>query len=220
MPKLLDLTGAKFGRLTALRRVPKETGRARNKWVCLCDCGAVVEVEVSHLRDGHTKSCSCLKVDAPKGLGHPPGSANHTYKHGAANSGDKTYWAWVSMRSRCHYKPHISYKNYGGRGLTVCSRWEDFETFLLDMGPAPDGMSLDRVDNDAGYSPDNCRWANRTQQSRNRRGVKLSLQDARDIRSAARSAVSMAKHYGVTRQTIYYVLKHKIWKEGNYDETN
>lgn len=80
----------------------------------------------------------------------------------------RLYWVWADMRSRCRNPNHQSFKNYGGRGITVCKRWDSFRNFYEDMAPRPSGLSLDRIDNEKGYSPENCRWATRKQQNSNR----------------------------------------------------
>jgi hypothetical protein len=91
------------------------------------------------------------------------------YRHGKRRTA--VYGVWSSMLSRCQNQNDKAFQNYGGRGIGVCARWQEFKNFLADMGEPPSGLSLDRVDNSLGYSPENCRWATRVDQSRNRRGV-------------------------------------------------
>ena len=96
--------------------------------------------------------------------------------HGLSKT--STWWTWIGMRQRCGYSKHIAYKNYGGRGITVCERWQNsFENFLTDMGEKPEGMSLDRIDNDGNYEPANCRWATRQEQNINSRRGRLPSRD-------------------------------------------
>lgn len=92
-------------------------------------------------------------------------------KHGRSCSGDATYAAWCAMRSRCLNDSHESYPNYGGRGISICERWMEFANFLADMGDRPQGMEIDRINNDGNYEPGNCRWATKKQQMQNRRTV-------------------------------------------------
>ena len=147
--------------------VIKYQARARSgrHWVCRCACGATAVVATSELRKGDTKSCGCLRIATARSRGQ----SNH--KHGAACDGAETpeYRAWVEMRRRCRDSNHIGYERYGGRGITVCERWTDFEAFLADMGQKPTPThSIDRRDNDGNYEPGNVRWATPEQQQNNR----------------------------------------------------
>ena len=121
------------------------------RWKCLCDCGKSSVVMGQSLRRGQTKSCGCAQAPITHG-----------------KSGIKEYSVWDAMIQRCTNVNHKNYHNYGGRGITVCDRWKKFEHFYEDMGEA-NGLSLDRVDNDKGYSRDNCRWATQKVQANNMR---------------------------------------------------
>ena len=167
MPKLIDLTGHKFGRLLTLRR-GSNTNNRLPQWVCLCDCGIERTIAGCDLRSGHTKSCGCLQrerardtIEANRGTGR--------LSHGMTESPE--YNSWCAMKKRCLNPKTTRYERWGGRGIKICPQWvNSFETFLADMGKRPSlGHSLDRINNDGDYEPDNVRWATSVEQANNRR---------------------------------------------------
>lgn len=148
------LTGCKFGDWTALHRAPERPASHGVLWLCECQCGVHRNVLEGSLVSGRSRGCGC--------------KTNRKYR---GKSGTKVYHAWYAMISRCHKPKDARYADYGGRGITVCERWLVFDNFLADMGPScRPGLSLDRIDNDKGYSPENCRWATTKQQQNNMRG--------------------------------------------------
>lgn len=165
-----DLTGQKFGRLLVIKRLENNKyGRAM--WLCLCDCGKSHIVEGGHLLNGTIKSCGCYNIDRTK--------ETHT-KHGKSES--KIYNVLHSMRQRCHNSKNRGYKNYGARGITVCDEWLDkedgfmnFYNWAMSNGydeTAPKGKcTLDRIDVNGNYSPENCRWITMKEQNRNKRNT-------------------------------------------------
>ena len=154
MPKLIDLTGKYFGKLTVIAHAGVNDAN-QHQWMCLCACGQPTIVLGHHLRYGDTSSCGCL------------GAVKRT--HG--ESGSQLYCIWSRMITRCTNRNIPEWSNYGGRGITVCDRWGQYENFRDDMGHPKVGETLDRIDNNMGYELRNCRWATNIEQANNKRNT-------------------------------------------------
>lgn len=191
---LQDLTGQRFGRLVVVERSDNRGGRV--SWLCRCDCGTESTVRGHNLKRGTTISCGCAtgKFADTRGISNMP-----------------EYACWRSMIERCTRPGHNSYRNYGGRGITVCERWRnDIRAFLADMGPRPSSAhSIDRYPNrDGNYEPGNCRWATQTEQVHNSRSFRRTPEFNRkvlDLLATGLSQREVGERVGVSERTVYVV---------------
>lgn len=197
MPKFINLTGQKIGRLSVIKLAEKGP---RAWWICICDCGTIKTISSSLLRSGQITSCGCYKKE---------NDGKHCIKHGMAAGGKVTpeYNCWRHMKRRCLNPKDGKYDRYGGRGIKICDRWiNNFENFLSDMGKRPFAWSeINRIDNDGNYTPENCEWTSKKINNRNR------MDNHRiEFNSSNLSIAEWAEKTGISWHTIYYrIFRHK-----------
>lgn len=197
-----DLTGHRFGRLVALERIAGTKNR-HSRWRCRCDCGAEAEVSISNLSRGQTRSCGCLYREE---------TGNRFRTHGQSSS--STYGSWQMMWSRCTNPNFPGWRWYGGLGVLVCERWQNFVLFLADMGERPAGLTIERVDANGNYEPSNCVWATRRTQRRNQRRKKLDAAGVAEIKRRLRSGerpMDIARSVGVNSSMIGHIKSGRAW---------
>lgn len=193
MSNLQNLVGQKFGRLTVIRR-SENSASGRTRWLCHCSCGTEKAVFATALVRGLTKSCGCLNDETRK---------TASLKHGLRKH--KLYSVWNDMKCRCRNKTHHAYKYYGARGITVCDEWlNDFQSFYdwsIANGYVP-GLEIDRINNDKGYAPSNCRFTTCAEQSRNRNVCVLVM-----LNGVTRTVGEWAIIHGLKQSTVHGRLK-------------
>lgn len=189
MPKSsgVEVIGQKYGRLIVQRLAGMDQSHKSTVEV-ICECGQVLVVRLNNLRTGTTKSCGCLGLEAIK---------RRSTKHGLSH--DDRFQVWVDMHKRCYSVRCPSYPNYGGRGITVHESWHHTpEKFFVDMGKRPHGYTLDRVDNDKGYGPGNCRWASMSEQQNNKR-TNINL----EWEGLTKTISEWSRYLGIHKSTIH-----------------
>jgi len=191
MGALIDLTGKRFGRLLVIRRADA-TGRPT--WLCQCDCGRSHQVKSNVLISGDSTSCGCFKREQFT-------ATQRRTTHGCRYTTE--YKIWDGIKQRCLNSNDKAYPMYGGRGITICERWlQSFDNFLSDIGPRPDAdHTIDRIDNDGPYSPDNCRWATWHEQNNNQRSNRLLEYNGRTLTMA-----QWARVLGINYKTFKWAI--------------
>lgn len=190
--KLLDITGKKFGKLTPIKPIGKNK-RNQVIWLCKCDCGKLYETVASYIVSGNTRSCGCSRM-----------------KNGEIHN-QRLYNIWHGMKNRCYNSSHMAYKNYGGRGITVCEEWNnDFQSFYkwsVENGYS-DSLTIDRIDKNGNYEPSNCAWKTMKEQANNtRRNVNI------EYNGETHTISEWIEIIGVTRR----VMENRIKKYGHYE---
>jgi len=188
----LDLTGQQYGLLVAVEPSPTRAVH----WVCRCECGNLREVDTRNLRSGNTRSCGCTR-----GFKRITHGQSMTKARGRKPS--RTYQVWLHIKARCESTTAADYHWYGGRGIRVCEEWSNsFEQFLADMGEAPIGLTIDRINNDGDYRASNCRWASPRLQANNRRTNRIVSYQGQDFTLA-----DLARYVGLKYTTLFMRLK-------------
>lgn len=190
-----DLSGKRFGRLEAIRRVGFDS-RQSSLWECRCDCGNIAIVRINSLTTGNTKSCGCYMKDVVSSM-----TIKRNTTHGKSRS--RTYRIWNKIKERCQDHNNKSYENYGARGIKICDRWRKYENFIADMGECPEGLTIERIDNDKGYFPNNCKWATRKEQNNNTRANRIL-----EFKGQRKTLAQWSELVGINYKTIHTRLSN------------
>lgn len=208
-----DLTGKRFGRLTVVEYVGTNSKRLA-LWRCKCDCGNKKIVPSRYLMNGHVQSCGCYAYESQSkhGKEYAWKMAEANKKHLGVN--DRLYGVWANMKTRCLNKRNAAYERYGARGITICEDWMDYAKFRewslasgYDETAESHGCTLDRIDNDKGYSPENCRWVDAKTQANNRGEFNVMLEYCGEVHNMAQ----WAEILGIKREVIRNRIKHLGW---------
>lgn len=214
MKNFKDLSGERFGRLFVVKRV-ENNNKGYAQWLCKCDCGKETIVVTANLKRGHTKSCGCLRKD------NTSGEKCSLYKHGKYNT--KLYKVWHNMKERCLNNNATHYEFYGGRGITICNEWKkDFMSFYnwaINNG-YNDNLTIDRINVNGNYEPQNCRWITIKEQANNRRSNHLITYN-----KETHTMMEWAEIFNINYDTLRFRLKRgwsieKVLKEGKNNEWN
>lgn len=211
MPKLMDLSNKSFGRWKVLA-LGGRSKQGKSTWVCQCECGTVSVVVGSSLVNGRSSSCGCLASELTIRRSTTHGLSKG---HGAEK---RLYIIWGNMKARCNRSTNPRFKDYGGRGISICYEWDnDFAMFYrwaMSNG-YDDRLTIERIDNDRGYSPGNCKWIPREEQSRNRRKTKLNERKAeaiRNLKATGMKSSAVAKIFSIDRHHVNAIVRGDVWK--------
>lgn len=192
-----DLSEKRFGRLV-VDSFSHRDAKGKVHWLCACDCGGAKVTRAENLRSGSTRSCGCLGIEQRKQ------AARGRVKVATRGKYPSEWNSWNAMVSRCHNPSDVSFCRYGAKGVKVCDSWRySFQAFLSDMGLRPEGATLDRKNNNRGYSPGNCRWATRKEQANNRSTCHLLTHDGKTM-----NIEQWASHLGWSRGVIASRIKY------------
>lgn len=187
MAKIKNLIGERFGKLVVIGRTNIRTSGGILR-ICQCDCGNIINVRIGGLTSGNSTSCGCTRHEK---------LIKRNTSHGMADK--RIYKIWKDMKGRCYRKKHKRYADYGGRGIEVCKEWrDDFLAFYHDMGDAPEGKSLDRIDNDGNYCLGNCQWATDIEQANNKRNNRYL-----EFNGERLTIAQWSRKIDINRKTIY-----------------
>lgn len=199
MGKFIDITGQRFGRLIVSERTGTSKSGGNALWSCRCSCGQQTIIQAPDLKSGHTQSCGCLQKEVIAQI-------STIHSHTLNRKVSPTYGSWRGMRTRCFNPNDPAYKNYGGRGITVCNRWKKFVNFLKDMGEAPVRSQIDRIDNNGHYNKSNCRWTTSKINNRNRRNNRLITYKGETL-----CLSELAEKYNIHPNTLWMRLNQYNW---------